>query len=171
MKTYSSYVWRDGIPYGVGQASEGFRLLADSYNKRISVERHNEHGWIETIYDSALLDFRQLKPEFQHGWEAFRIEESEQSVITQLHDDSDRIVALEHYRIEEGRSVSCEIRSPQGTLLATQELFYTDRGAAFNGAVLRDAGGFVVRHNRYDSPSFENLLADYWDMRNHPLDI
>ncbi len=73
-KYYLDYFWKNGRPQGLKQVSfeqfqlekNTYKVVADPYYKRISVERYSLGMFEGVVYDSALFNFRHLKPAEQY---------------------------------------------------------------------------------------------------------
>jgi hypothetical protein len=165
---HKDYIWREGIPYPTGQGSNQldptltlYKIAHDSYHKRISIEEYIGGKFSRILYDSALLEFRNLKPQFQIGWEKIPFE-SNRNLIR---DEADRVVWIEEYEFKEDRCIECRIRYPDGPLLAQQKICYTALGDSFNGVILNDSIGKVVMKKSYSltpEGEFDEVLQESW---------
>lgn len=169
---YRDYIWKNGIPYGLGAALESidgvaYKIAMDPYRKRIAVEIWASGLFQQVIYDSALLDFRHLHPSEQTAWEKVIIKESDLEVISEIRNQDDRTILSERYRFEKGFCRSCQIFSSHGFLVAQQKLYYQALEDAFNGAILYDSAQHVVMFKKYAcdeiSGEFTQLLEEQWD--------
>ncbi len=179
-KFYQDYFWKNGLPIGIKQAIDAangitYKLVSDPYYKRNSIEQYKDGKFSEIIYDSALLDFRSLKPANQMAWQKSYEEETDQKVICHIRNQDDRLILIEEYLYEKGRCYSCKTFAPQGPLLSFQHIFYqsptTDSAThqKFHGVILFDCNHHPVLKKTYDldlSGEFSNLLEEQWDMQN-----
>lgn len=165
---FLDYQWKNGKPVGRQAAMPSaplcYKIVADPYYKRISVECYREGKWDSLIYDSVFLDFRRLNERDQLAWQKEILPSSSVSEADCLiRDQDDRVVFLEKHQLKDGVSVSCKIFSPHGTLLAHQEMHYVCWGAAFNGVTLSDSTGRLALKKVYafDEQTFQftDLLA------------
>lgn len=140
-KHYLSYSWKNGAPYGISsiQSPEKdqvtFLILADPYFKRFSVEKCVGGVFETLIYDSFLLDFRKLRPEFQLAWGREPLIEG----VNLVRDQDDRVVVKEISTYEGNRCRECHLYSPHGFLLGTQKIQYKELGDPFDGVILYDS--------------------------------
>lgn len=56
-KYYKDYQWKDGIPYGINPIAEitqtdSYKIIADPYFKRISIESYVKGQFSGIVYDS-----------------------------------------------------------------------------------------------------------------------
>lgn len=165
---YQNYIWKDGIPLGIQMLTEGegYKIIADPYHKRISIEKHKDNQFVETLYDSVFLDFRHLKPAEQTAWERLIIEEKEDRLVCLIKNQDDRVLFKEHYTYQDGICRICEVCSPQGIYLSTHRMYYTALNDAFDGVVLFDANAHPVMLKRYacdpETLSFNELIEENW---------
>lgn len=164
---YKDYRWKEGIPRGLGRTDAigtTYKIPMDPYRKRISVEEYRDGAFQRVIYDSALINFRHLKPEHQTAWQQIR----EGSRIF-IFDQDDRLVFIEEYTFEGELCRKTKTTSPHGVLLCTQELNYEALGDTFNGTILYDSSGRTVLLKKYsiDEPSgqFLELLEENADIQ------
>jgi hypothetical protein len=169
-KYYRDYVWRDGIPYGIGAVSQqaaSYKIAMDPYRKRIAIERYLGQSFQELIYDSALLDFRHLKPAEQTAWEKVLLTQDERHTTAAIYNQDDRLVAIETYHFENNWCRSCITTSGHGAMLSQQKIYYHSFGDSFNGVVLYDSHHHPVMCKRYEcdplSGEFSALLSECWD--------
>lgn len=170
---YREYVWRNGIPYGISKQEKlvgnGYKIPMDPYRKRISVELYEGDVFQKTIYDSALLDFRQLKtPADQTTWQKTVISASPEVVISHIRNQDDRLICSETCLFRSSLCVECKIASPQGFLLSVHRMFYQSQGDSFDGVILYDSNERQVMIKRYaigaETNEFTDLLEENWEM-------
>lgn len=182
MKYYLDYVWERGIPQGIGAVSkslnslsEAYKIVSDPYHRRISIEKYRNGSFEEQIYDSALFDFRWLKPVEQTAWNSELIAEDNQSAIRLIRNQDDRIVAREHYHFEGGVCRLCEAFHPSGLRISTQRIYYKSLGDPLNGVVLLDCASrpVVFKEYEYDEETqeFTTLIKEQWDVRRDNLAV
>lgn len=172
IKHYKSYFWKDGIPRGTEPLEdiqgENYKIVMDPYRKRISLEAYQGTRFVKVIYDSALVNFRHLKPEEQASWQREVLSESESQVECLVRNQDDRVLYLETHEFEHALCRECRIFSPHGILIATQKIYYKSLGDAFNGVILFDAGLQPVMMKQYaiedETQEFSVLLSENWDM-------
>ncbi|MEX1012923.1 MAG: hypothetical protein WD595_03135 [Waddliaceae bacterium] len=140
-KHYLSYSWKNGTPYGISSVESPkkdqvtFLILSDPYLKRISVEKCIGGLFESLIYDSYLLDFRKLRPEFQLAWGRESLNEG----VNLVRDQDDRVVVKEICTFDGNRCRQCDLYSPHGFLLGIQMIHYKELGDPYNGVTLYDA--------------------------------
>lgn len=171
MKHYLSYIWKEGIPYGIQTAEDPYtqsltyKIISDPYHKWISLEEYSKNHYVKTIYDSSLLDFRNLKPAKQHAWQKITLSESDKEVVSVIRDHNDRVILFENYLFEEERCRECKTTSPYGNLLSIQKILYQAAGDPFNGVILYDSNEKPVMHKKYkidEAGEFTELLEENW---------
>jgi hypothetical protein len=168
---YKKYVWKNGIPYGVSaidvssQEEETYKIIADPYRKRISIEKYLGGTFSNLIYDSYLLDFRHLKKPELTAWQVTSREETHESFIR---NQDDRLVFIETYHFQDHLCRGCLVKSPHGILLSTHKMYYHHLGDSFNGVVLFDANEVPVMKKEYEFDSeqqeFTTLIAEQWEV-------
>ncbi len=174
-KFYYDYFWKNGKPYGVGAVhdssipeKEVYKVIADPYYKRISLEKYRIGLFESIIYDSALFDFRHLKLAEQLAWQKTLDFEDKDSAISLIRNQDDRIVLKESYTFEALRCRKCQISSPHGIPLGIQHLHYKALGDNINGVVLFDINFHPVMYKLYEidetSGEFSQLLEEEWNM-------
>lgn len=174
MSTYfENYVWRGGIPYGIHPTQENaislesYKIVADPYRKRISIEKYKLNKFQKTLYDSSFLDFRTLKPQEQRAWHRELIEESEEKIIYLMRDQNDRVLFYEVLFYQEAMCRRCHIQSIYGDLLSQHALYYSRFGDTFDGVVLRDSEERIVMFKKYQLDSatgdFAELILEDWN--------
>lgn len=171
---FEDYVWKDGLPAGIHPTQQnGYKMIADPYRKRISIERYQNDHFIETIYDSVFLDFRHLRNADQTAWERLITEEKENEMTCLIKNQDDRVLFQEHYLYENGICRNCEIRSPQGILLSNHRMYYQHFKDPFDGVALFDANAHLVMFKRYvcNAATFEfgELIEENWHPGHNSL--
>lgn len=169
-KYYRDYVWKEGIPYGINALNDdkgpAYKIAMDPYRKRIAIECYEEKQFKAVIYDSALLDFRHLKPAEQTAWQKVMLSESDEKVVSAIYNQDDRLVLIETYHFEGTFCRSCHTTSGHGIALSEQKIFYKNLGDPFNGVVLYDVNSHPVMFKHYendDSGEFTELVEEVWD--------
>lgn len=173
MKYYHDYWWDHGVPKGIGVASEAqvatqetYKIVSDPYHRRISIEKYDKGRFEAQVYDSALFDFRWLKPAEQNAWNSELIAEDGQTATRLIRNQDDRIVAKELYHFEEGLCRQCEAFHPCGIQISTQNMYYVRLGDKFNGVVLVDRMNRIVVRKEYEcdeaTGEFTFLIREQW---------
>jgi hypothetical protein len=127
---YRDYAWKKGSPHGFKRGAHlkgiSYRILSDSYQKKVVIERYKNRKFDLCIYDSSLIDFRKLKN--QEGKElwyseelSFKKSDLESALVR---DECDRAVVIERYHYLEGTLVETEIFTPHQILIARQKFTY-----------------------------------------------
>lgn len=176
-KYFLNYIWKNGIPYGIqpiGKAGDlAYKIPMDPYRKRISIEKCCCGQFDQVIYDSAVFDFRHLKPMEQTAWQKVIVSESESASVAEIYNQDDRLVVIETYQFDKGRCRSCVARSPHGLVVSIQRMFYTALGDPFDGVVLWDNNEHPVMLKRYAcdpaSGEFTDVLEEVWDAASMPM--
>lgn len=154
---YRDYFWKEGIPYGLeplnseGQEKECYKIVMDPYRKRISIEKYSNTHFINTIYDSALLNFRHLNQIEQQSWQKIPMKENDQTMECLIRDQDDRVLFLETYSFEQNLCVQCVARSPQNIILSIQKMHYTYLGDEKNEVILYDINHHPVIQKLYEA--------------------
>lgn len=169
-KHYIDYVWKEGKPYGIGQADPStktsYKVVADPYNKRISVEQYLDRKFVATIYDSGIFDFRHLRSPDIALWEREVIEEGADYLTCLIRNQDDRVILRETTRFEQGLCRECLIYSPHGILVSRHRMHYTHSQDSFDGVVLYDANDHVVMQKQYktnaETGEFTDLIKEEW---------
>lgn len=180
MKRHENYVWKAGKPYGIGnctgqgvESSIHYKIVADPYYKRISVEKYNQDGFSSIAYDSALFDFRKLKPEEQNAWQKSQIIETPLKTICHIRDQDDRLILIEEYSFYQEFCRTCHSFSPHGILVSIQKIFYTCLGDPFDGTILYDCNEHPVMYKKYRTNpvtnEFSELIEEEWDMSKNTI--
>lgn len=171
MNFYTNYTWKKGRPRGVGKEMEVgaglcFKVIADPYYKRISVEKYEDNKLIEVIYDSALFDFRHLKQE-DAAWQREVIDEEKNTTRSLVRSIDDRVIFIEVSEFKDDKCICCQILSPHGVPVAKQTIFDELRGDSWNGVQLCDMSGKVILRKKYAkdplSGDFGELLEEQWE--------
>lgn len=172
-KHYLDYLWKDGKPYGKEHASDPasikktYKIVADPYYKRISIEEYQKGQFSQIIYDSAIFDFRHLRPNMQNAWHKSVINETPEGSVCHIRNQDDRLILIEEYRFMQQLCRECRTCSPQGIPISLQKIFYTSLGDPFNGVILYDSNEHPVIHKRYQFDSatqeFTDLLEESWN--------
>ncbi len=177
---YHDYIWKNGIPYGLGAGSEkspadAYKIAMDPYRKRIALEKWVFGKFVRVIYDSALLDFRHLQPSEQTAWQKVIIQEDGDTVISEIRNQDDRTLLIETYRFENGFCRHCQTLSAHRVPVAEQKMYYTALGDEFNGVILFDSAERPVMFKRYASDDasgeFSQLIDEQWDMQKTSLPV
>ena len=167
---FKDYYWQRGRPQGRHRFAEGlppsgkaYKIVVDPYFKRFTVEEYLDGRFHEIVYDSALFDFRHLKPIEQNAWLKEFINDS----TCLIRNQDDRIILKEEYLFEEGLCRECKVFYPNGILLSVQKMSYRQFGDSFDGVDLYDQRGKVVVHKEYkpdESGEFSEMLKEEWEM-------
>lgn len=167
---YRDYVWKEGIPYGIGATNDckgmTYKIAMDPYRKRIAIERYENNVFCSVVYDSALLDFRHLKPAEQTAWQKVILSENSEKIVAAIYNQDDRLALIETYSFEGKFCRKCVSTSSHGIVLSHQKIFYQVLGDAFNGVLLQDINQHPVMFKRYESDSegeFTELIEEIWD--------
>lgn len=172
---YQDYYWKSGKPYGKGIVDpavtpKSYKIVIDPYFRRFSVEKYHFNAFEKIIYDSALLDFRHLKPIDQIAWQQETASDAANSRKCLMRNQDDRVILVESYQFEQGRCRSCQLLSAHGIWLSTHRLYYTELGDPFNGVVLYDIEERPVVIKKYDidpdTKDFNELIHEEWNMEN-----
>jgi len=170
-KHYADYVWKNGRPRGLSVLPPdanlvgiSYKIIADPYFKRISVEKYQSGTFSQTIYDSALFDFRHLKAAEQASWQKTTVSETENQVICHIRNQDDRLVLIEEYSFENQLCRSCITKSPQNVTVSIQKIQYSSLGDPFNGVILYDINEHTIMSKRYkideETLSFTDLIEE-----------
>lgn len=173
LKYFLKYIWKNGIPYGITPLSESdiqtktsFKLVADPYKKHITIEKYVQGNFDSIVFDSQLINFKKLKPEFQTVWSKEVIRESVDEMSCLIRDQDDRIIYIEEYQFTDNICRKCLIKSPLHIDLAYQAILLKKFGDPFNGVVLFDRELVPVMYKEYqveeESCQFMELLKEEW---------
>ncbi|KAF3361593.1 Uncharacterized protein PHSC3_001969 [Chlamydiales bacterium STE3] len=171
-RSYRDYTWKAGRPIGREILSEpmgtSYKITADPYYKRISIEKYEGEKFASLVYDSLLLDFRSLQQDNQLAWEKKLIAEDNYSSQSLIKDHNDRVVYIEKYTFKQNRCVECHTYYPNDLLLSVQKMYHTELGEAFNGVILFDANHHPVMRKEYEidaiTKEFGLLLKEEWSI-------
>ena len=177
-KFYTSYFWKEGIPYGIKEVDEkatsSYKIVMDPYRKHIVIEEYSKGRFVRPIYDSALLDFRKLKPREQYAWQKTTVEDTPEKTVSLIRNQDDCVVLIETYTFERGLCRACRVASPHGYPLSIQQMSYKCLGDPFNGVVLRDVNDQVVMYKYYEADTttgeFTSLITEEWHPRENPVE-
>lgn len=168
---YEEYVWKKGFPVGrkklKNPSLKGFKIISDPYHKRVSIEHYQNGLFDYTIYDSLILDFRQLHITEQTAWRKEVVEQSDSHMKILIRDMDDRIIFIEHQTFEQNLCRKCDIISPHGYLASTHQLYYENLGDPFNGVILFDANQHPVMIKKYtvnEQMEFTDLIEEEWNI-------
>ncbi|MEM1282884.1 MAG: hypothetical protein AAGG81_04950 [Chlamydiota bacterium] len=173
-KNFKSYYWDNGRPRGFNVVDDSepvtYKVIVDPYYKRYTLEKYKEGKFADIIYDSALYDFRWLKPQEQAAWQKQTIEESASEQTCLIRNQDDRVISTEKYTFEKGLCTTCEIYYPHGPLIATQRITYTKLGAEENVVTLLDRLKNPVVIKKYESNEetgeFTTMISELWNTQN-----
>lgn len=174
-KYYRDYFWKEGIPYGLlpieenATLEESYKIVMDPYRKRISIEKYSFGHFSNSVYDSALLNFRHLNQTEQQSWQKMPIHESADLCECIIRDQDDRVLFIETYTFQSSLCKKCIATSPQGIILSTQAMNYKILNEKENEVILYDANNHPVLQKIYDADpltgEFTTLLKEIRDMR------
>src|SRR5438105_2699280 len=71
-----------------------YKIIADPYYKRISIEKYIQGSFNSLLYDSAIFDFRHLKPAEQNAWQKTTVNDEEAKVICHIRNQDDRLILI-----------------------------------------------------------------------------
>jgi hypothetical protein len=170
-KYHRDYVWKEGIPYGIEAveptAAVAYKIAMDPYRKRIAIEKYAFGQFENIIYDSALLDFRHLKPAEQTAWQKVTLVDEDQRIVAAIYNQDDRLILIETYTFEKAFCRGCLSKSGHGIALSIQKMYYRTLGDAFDGVILFDVNEHPVMFKRYQieksSGEFGELIEELWD--------
>lgn len=175
-KHFKDYVWKGGLPYGItpqeeaAQQSRTYKILMDPYRKRVSIEKYALEQFVSVIYDSALLDFRHLKPTEHMAWQKVVISETGDKTVCLIRNQDDRIAFIETHLFQNELCRECHVHSPHGLLLSVHKMLYKSLNDPWNGVVLYDQNQHPVMYKCYEvdeqTGEFTNLITEDWDISN-----
>lgn len=171
-KHYKQYFWKEGIPIGCGscdpaQSEESFKVIADPYKKRISIEKYRHQIFECLVYDSALLNFKDLKKPEQAAWQ---ISTTCINGLSQgwLRNQDDRLIAIETYMFTGNLCRECKVHSPHGIFISTHRMYYKHLGDPFDGVILYDTHEKPVMFKCYvfdpQTDQYSDLIEEQWNM-------
>lgn len=172
-KSFEDYVWKNGKPCGItkktpSKSNISYKIIADPYYKRISIEKYVKESFDTVIYDSAIFDFRHLKPAEQNAWQKTTIGDDGIKTTCHIRNHDDRLVLIEEYTFENNLCRECRTFSPHGIQVSSQRIYYKSLGDPFNGTILYDRNNYQVMYKTYQVNSltneFSDLLVEQWDM-------
>jgi hypothetical protein len=170
---YDDYVWKNGKPYGIGPTTTpekglSYKIVSDPYYKRISIEKYLSGDFFSLVYDSALFDFRTLKPAEQTAWQKTSLPEHEGKARCAIRNQDDRLILIEEYQFKGVFCWKCRSTTPHGILVAVQKMFYKSLKDPFDGVILYDVNEHPVIFKLYAidalTKDFSELLEEEWDM-------
>ena len=169
-EAYRDYYWDNGLPVGKDRCDDRtispyYKIVRDPYRQRFSVERYIEGNFESVVYDSALFDFRFLKPAAQVGWQKETIEEKDNSVVCLIRSIEDRVILRELYQFDGTLCLECKAYSPHGILVSVQKMSYVARGDSFDGVTLYDTNEHPITRKKYttdDEGQFAELVEQQW---------
>lgn len=170
---YCDYLWKNGKPYGIrpvegAPAGTTYKVVSDPYGKRLSVEKYRDAEFCRVVYDSALFDFRSLKPAEQTAWQKTPLPANGDKVRCAIRNQDDRLILIEEYEFDGTYCRGCRSTTPHGMLVAIQKMHYTELNDAFDGVVLYDSDARPVVYKRYAvdplTKEFAELIEEEWDM-------
>jgi hypothetical protein len=175
---YGHYAWKEGIPIGLGSVDpssthESYKVIADPYRKRISLEKYHYQQFDKVVYDSALINFKDFKRSETLAWQ--KTMEKDDKGISRgfIRNQEDRLIFIETYRFQEDLCRECRVHSPHSFLLSIHEMYYSHLGDFFDGVILYDSNHHPVMFKRYvfdaESRQFTDLIEEQWDMEKFPL--
>lgn len=177
---FRDYIWKNGKPQGIRVVDPQsladcsvdlgitYKIIADPYYKRISIEKYCDHRFIGAVYDSAIFDFRHLKQAEQNAWHKISVSGDSQHNVSHIRNQDDRLILIEEYHFENQYCRECCTTSPHGVVLSRQKILYEHLGDPFNGVILYDSNEHVVMYKKYSvntlDYTFNELLEDVSDM-------
>lgn len=176
---FRDYIWKNGKPQGIRVVDPQsvdlgltYKIIADPYYKRISIEKYCDHRFVGTVYDSAIFDFRHLKQAEQNAWHKVFVSGDNDHNVSHIRNQDDRLILIEEYHFENQCCRECYTSSPHGVVLSRQKILYEHLGDPFNGVILYDSNEHVVMYKKYSvntlDYTFNELLEDVSDMSlNH----
>jgi len=169
LRHYANYRWIDGKPVGITPVSKehslSFRIVTDPYHKRYTLEKYDHGIFHQLVYDSILLDFRKIHPQYQSGWQREVLTDHHEFQKCLIRDIEDRIILCEELSFEDGHCRICKLSSPHGIPLASQKIYYQEKGDPWNGVVLLDILEKPVMHKKYSlggDKEFHEVLEECW---------
>lgn len=171
---FKDYVWKNGIPIGLQSIQPSmqevcYKIVADPYRRRISIEKYSDANFLSIVYDSALLNFRHLRNPEQTAWQkSFDIQ-----ARCLIRNEDNRLLFIEAYKFKDHLCTECQVYSPHGIALSLHKMYYVLFGNSFNGVVLYDVNEHPVMFKSYEfdetTKQFVKLLKEEWDMEKHSL--
>ena len=163
---FGDYYWKNGKPYGKEKLAENvhtsYKIVADPYYKRISIEKYQNGNFSQLVYDSFLLDFRHLNSAEQAVWHRETLSESRDKRICLLRNQDDRAILTETLHFESNLCRLCQIHSIHGIHLSTHHMHYKNLNDSFDGVILFDCEERPVMQKIYqfneETQEFDHLL-------------
>ena len=174
---FLDYYWKGGKPYGreaadASNTPASYKIIADPYYKRFTIEKYRFKAFDKIIYDSALLDFRSLKEKDQSQWWREILKEEKVSSRCLLRNQDDRAILFESLTFEGAMCRKCETLSIHGIPLAHHLMHYRKLNDTFDGVVLYDSERRPVMMKVYEcddeTGEFTQLLSEEWNMQILP---
>lgn len=176
-KHFQDYYWKEGKPYGIQildpvQAPYSYKIIADPYFKRFSIEKYQYTQFDKIIYDSLLLDFRHLTMKDQMAWQREVFREDGHSSVCLLRNQEDRAILIETLMFEGEFCRTCTTSSIHGIPLAVHRMYACSLNDPFNGVILYDMEKRPVMMKVYEidplTGEFTNLIEEEWNMQHPP---
>lgn len=175
LKHYRNYYWEDALPKGLSPVdlnedpqAISYKIISDPYHKWISIEKYLGKAFQKVVYDTALFDFRCLKPEKHIAWQKTPSGESEDGSLIRNQDD--RIVLFELYSFVGNRCSKCFASTPHGFPVSTQRIYWKALGDLVDGVALFDQEGRPVMYKLYktdpETGEFSELIEEKWKMQH-----
>lgn len=181
-KFFKDYYWALGKPCGKELLDEknfynsarSYRIVIDPYFKRYTLEKYHYGKFVEITYDSAIFDFRKLKPVEQTSWKKEIISQSKDEILSLIRDHDDRIIVEEKYFFCENLCKECHMFYPGSSkLVCLQKMYYKRLGDSNDSVILYDNEMHPIVKKEYETDSitgdFTNLLKEFWDFSNISL--
>lgn len=152
------YYWNKGIPIGIKGSKPCYRILREPFGRYYMIEQIKENKFEKVVYDSRQLDFSKLKERDQMGWCKETIDHNQVLIRDRDHFPKH----IEKYFFQKNKPLHCELFSLQGSLIASQKIYYKSLNHAFNGVILFDSLGKQVIKKCYSvdvQDEFLNLIA------------
>lgn len=171
---YRTYYWKMGRPYGIekihSESPISYKIIADPYYKRISIEKYHNGQFSKIVYDSIFLDFRHLRSPEQAAWQRVLIQEEDNQMRYLLRNQDDRSILIEIHKFQNHFCCSCAIQSTHGILISTHCMYYTALNDPFNGVILFDSENHPVMQKTYEihakTGEFDRLVSEEWNMQS-----
>lgn len=169
---FRDYVWKKGTPHGrvpvEGKNEDiSYKIVADPYGKRISIEKYRLGIFDSVVYDSLLLDFRTLNPVSHSAWQTEPLEAAHAGSVYLIRNQDDRLLFKETYVFQGNLCRECHIASAHGIPLSCHKIFYESLNDPFNGVILYDTNWRTVMIKKYEpnplTGEFETLIEENWD--------
>lgn len=170
-KHFKDYDWNNGRPTGLdivdpAAAPLSYKIVSDPYFKWITIEKYHYAAFKETVYDSALLNFKKLTEVDQTAWRREVLSEEGQRINTLLRNQDDRAILFETLHFERERCRQCVTTSIHGMLLCRHRMYYRSFDDPFDGVVLydRESKPVLTKLYEYDASTgeFTTLIKESW---------